>query len=268
MYVTHSPAMIEPFNLKQVRTVELHGNQNGTKIGKFIAKQGDDADLLEPVRAAIGMSLVTSLVLNERNVLVEGAADKPIVEGTFFSHYRELKGQVLVNGSLSETKDAFLARFYHRRGLPYVVVLDADSGGRDLFQELSRLGIPEERIVRLEQVFPARQGDFAMEDILSANNYHQAVLAAYPSNQVPQPAQPAAGNRKRVTLYEDVFRQTYNIGFNKRRVAEAVKKLLAERREDEETRNNLGTLSTAITEKLKAQVPQAANAATAEAGSA
>ncbi len=268
VYVTHSPAMIEPFNLRQVRTVELHGNQNGTKVGNFVAKQGDDTALLEPVRAAIGMSLVTSLVLNEWNVLVEGAADKPIVEGIFFSHYHELQGKILVNGSLAETKDAFLARFYHRTGLPYVIVLDADSGGRELFQELTRLGIPEEGIIRLERVFPGRQGDFAMEDILSANVYHQAVLAAYPSNQVPQPAQPAAGNRKRGTLYEDVFRQTYNIGFNKRRVAEAVKKLLAEKREDEETRNNLGTLSTAITEKLKAQVPQAASAEIREAAPA
>jgi AAA ATPase domain len=268
IYVTHSPAMIEPFNLKQVRKVELHGNQNGTKVGNFIAKQGDDADLLEPVRAAIGMSLVTSLVLNEWNVLVEGAADKPIVEGIFFSHYHELQGKILVNGSLSETKDAFLARFYHRTGLPYVIVLDADSGGRDLFQALTGIGIPEERIVRLEQVFAGHQGDFAVEDILSASDYHQAVLAAYPSNHVPQPAQPAAGNRKRATLYEEAFRQTYNIGFNKRRVAESVKKLLAEKREDEETRDNLGTLSTAITEKLKAQVPQAPNAAAGEVASA
>jgi hypothetical protein len=69
-------------------------------------------------------------------------------------------------------------------------------------------------------------------------------------------------------LYEDVFRQTYNIGFNKRRVAEAVKKLLAEKREDEETRNNLGTLSTAITETLKAQVPQAAGTEIREAAPA
>jgi predicted ATP-dependent endonuclease of OLD family len=261
LYVTHSPAMIEPFNLRQVRTVELHGNQNGTKIANFVAKQGDDSDLLEPVRAAIGMSLVTSLVLNEWNVLVEGAADKPIVEGIFFTHYQELQGKVLVNGSLSETKDAFLARFYHRTGLPYVIVLDADSGGRELLAELRRSGIPEDRVVRLEQVFEGRQGDFAMEDILSANVYHQAVLAAYPSNQVPMPA---PGNRKRTTLYEDAFRQTYNIGFNKRRVAEAVKKLLNEKREDEETKNNLGTLSTAITEKLKAQVPQAEAAAAGE----
>lgn len=63
----------------------------------------------------------------------------------------------------------------------------------------------------------------------------------------------AAGNRKRATLYEEAFRRTYNIGFNKRRVAESLKKLLAEKREDEQTRSNLGTLSTAITEKLKAR---------------
>jgi hypothetical protein len=253
LYVTHSPAMVDPFTLRQVRTVELLGNQTGTKVGNFAVKSGEESDLLEPVRSAIGMSLVTSLVLNEWNVLVEGAADKPVAEGIFSSHYSELGDKVLVNGSLSESKDAFLAKFYHRTGLPYVVLLDADSGGRELFTELTRLGIPKERIVKLDEVFPGRHADFALEDILSAAFYHEAVMAAYPGNGVDQPAE---AGRKRANAYEDAFRRTRNFSFNKRRVAEAVKKLLAEKREDAETRNNLGTLSTALVEKLKAQVPQ------------
>jgi predicted ATP-dependent endonuclease of OLD family len=254
IYVTHSPAMIDPFNLHQVRTVELLGNQTGTKISNFVVKEGDDWDLLEPVRSAIGMSLVASLVLNEWNVLVEGAADKPITEGIFFAHYKERRSKLLVNGSLSESKDAFLARFYDRTNLPYVVVLDADSGGRDLHAELTKHGIPESKIVKLEDVFPGKGRDFALEDILSAEFYHQAVLSAYPANVVEMPE---ASNRKRTTAYEEAFKTTHGIGFNKRRVAESAKKLLSEGREDPDTRSNLGTLSTAIISKLQAQVPEA-----------
>ncbi len=253
VYVTHSPAMIEAFNLKQVRTVELHGNQNGTKVSNFTVTVAENVDLLEPVRAAIGMSLVTSLVMNEWNVLVEGAADKPIVEGIFYQHYKELRNKILVNGSLAESKDAFLARFYDRTGLPYVILLDADNGGRDLFRELKRIGIPEGKIIQLNTVFPDRRNDFAMEDILSADFYYRAVAAAYPANSVVQPI--AVEGTKRATLYETAFRTTHNIGFNKKRVAEAAKKLLATNVEDDETRNNLGTLSGVLIGALNRQVP-------------
>jgi predicted ATP-dependent endonuclease of OLD family len=255
VYVTYSPAMIEAFNLRQVRTVELHGNQNGTKVSNFTVTDAENVDLLEPVRAAIGMSLVTSLVMNEWNILVEGAADKPIVEGIFYQHYRELQSKILVNGSLAESKDAFLARFYDRTGLPYVVLLDADNGGRDLFRELRRIGIPEEKIIQLNRVFPDRLNDFAMEDILSADSYHSAVVAAYPANPIGQPA--AVPGKKRATLYDEAFRASHNIGFNKKRVAEAAKKLLAANAEDVETRDNLGTLGGVLIEALKRQIPAA-----------
>jgi predicted ATP-dependent endonuclease of OLD family len=255
IYVTHSPAMIDAFNLRQVRTVELHGNQAGTKVGNFVVSNADSGDLLEPVRAAVGMSLVTSLVMNEWNILVEGAADKPIVEGIFCHHYKELQGKVLVNGSLSESKDAFLARFYDRTGLPYVILLDADSGGRELHKELTRLGIPEGKIVTLGSVFAQRQGDFATEDILSADFYDRAVKEAYPANPVTRTVE---GTKKRATTYEEMFRKAHNIGFSKRRAAEAAKKLLAAGVEDEETRSNLGALSGKLIDALKAQIPRAA----------
>jgi len=264
VYVTHSPAMIEAFNLRQVRTVELHGNQNGTKVSNFTVTDAENVDLLEPVRAAIGMSLVTSLVMNEWNILVEGAADKPIAEGIFYHHYKELRHKILVNGSLAESKDAFLARFYDRTGLPYVVLLDADNGGRDLFRELRRIGIPEEKIIQLNKVFPGQRNDFAMEDILSPDFYHNAVAAAYPANPIEQPA--AVAGTKRATLYEQAVRATYNIGFNKKRVAEAAKKLLASGTEDEETRKNLGILSGVLIEALKRQIPAPVQPAAIDAG--
>jgi rRNA maturation endonuclease Nob1 len=57
---------------------------------------------------------------------------------------------------------------------------------------------------------------------------------------------PDTDNRKRANQYEAAFRTQYHIGFNKRRVAEAAKKLLSEQREDPATRDSLGRLSTAI----------------------
>lgn len=264
LYVTHSPAMVDPFHLAQVRKVELLADQHGTKVSAVIGKSGQQADLLEPIRSAIGTSLVSSLVFNEWNILVEGAADKPIVEGIFLGHYTELQGKqhILINGSLSETKDAFLALFYHRTGLPYLILLDADNGGRELAAQLAAAGISDKHVVKLEDVFKNKKGDFAMEDILSADFYHAAVLRAYPANPVTKPED---DNRKRANRYEQLFKESFGIGFNKRRVAEAVKKLLSEHKEDKETRDNLGTLSTVLVDRLTAPPKAAIAAASATA---
>lgn len=250
IYVSHSPAMIDPYNLKQVRAVAMQPNQQGTRITNFLSKTGNDADLLEPVRAAMGMSLVSSLVMNNWNILVEGAADKPIIEGIFVSHYPEHRHNLIVNGSVSESKDAFLVRFYHRTGLPYAVVLDADSSGRDIEQGLLSHGIPQNRIIRLDKVFTERQSDFAIEDIISPAFYYQAVTQSYPNQPIEQPTDT---NKKRATQYEDAFRTKHQIGFSKRRVADTVKQLLGEYKEDQETKTSLGTLSTAIMNCLNAQ---------------
>ena len=202
----------------------------------------------------MGISLVSSLIFNNWNVLVEGAADKPIVEGIFVSHYNEHQRNVLVNGSLSESKDAFLARFYQRTGLPYAILLDADSSGRAIEQDLLRHHIPADRIIKLKQVFPDRNNDFAMEDILSPAFYQQAVTASYPHHPIDQPA---AANKMRAKLYEEAFRAAQYPGFSKRRVADTIKKLLTEHREDQETKDNLGQLSTALITCLTGQVAAA-----------
>ena len=42
IYVTHSPAMIDPFRLDQVRCVELKADRAGTKVTKLAFKEGSD----------------------------------------------------------------------------------------------------------------------------------------------------------------------------------------------------------------------------------
>lgn len=253
VYVTHSPAMLDPFNLGQVRAVELQANNLGTKISRVVLTGGVNSDLLEPVRSAIGMSLVSSLVFNEWNVLVEGSSDKPIVEGLFYQHYKEHRERVMINGSLSESKDAFLVNFYQRTGLPYAVMLDADSGGRELYNELITLGLPAERIIRLEKVFTEMKDDFATEDLLSEDFYHAAVKLAYPSQSLEEIPK---GKGKRANLYEAAFKEKFKIGFNKKRVADKVKQLLSEGKEDKDTRDRLGTLSTALIQNFEKQTKE------------
>jgi predicted ATP-dependent endonuclease of OLD family len=245
IYVTHSSAMIDPYNLEQIRKVQL-GNPEGTKISNLEFK--DAGDLLEPVRSAIGASLVSSLFFNKYNILVEGAADKPILEAAF-KLTTTISGDIVINGSIAETK-GLLTHFYLQAKLPFVIYLDADSGGRTLKSELTANNIPEQKIAMLDSLIEVPAGtDSELEDALSVDFYHKAVSATYPD----KPVQPPTGRFKRTKHYETVFKQEHKIGFSKKRVAETLKRLLLETGGDDESRSNLQKVTTGLRGKLKTE---------------
>jgi len=252
IYVTHSPAMIDPYDLHQIRQVELKGDMQGTKVRRLSFKEGADFDLLEPVRSAIGASLASSLVFNEFNILVEGAADKPILEGALDALSKDAKRKILVNGSVAESKDGFLVRFYQRARLPFIVCLDADNSGREIRQTLERWGVPPEKIIDTAELFPDRKGkDFELEDLLSVSFYYSAVMEAYPNLKL---AKPEEIEGKQTKFYEAELKKEQKIGFNKRRVGEKVKALLQKGRADETTLANLRIVTDAVLGGLEQQV--------------
>lgn len=253
IYVTHSPAMIDVNNLEQVRKAELKKGFEGTKISELnIAPDG--FDLLEPVRSAVGARLVNSLIVNNYNVLVEGAADKPILDGAFTVFLQQKSDKILVNGSVAERK--FLPRFYQQIGLPFIVYLDADSSGRDLAADLKKSGISDEKIFSLDSVFKSEDlgldkgKDFELEDVMSAEFYHLAVRETYPDLEVTEPTKQ---QNKRTNWYEKEFTEANNIGFSKRRVAARAKKMLIEGKADSKTKDRLSKLASAIFEVLETQ---------------
>ncbi len=251
IYVTHSTAMLDPFNFEQVRQVELLPHNHGTKVGKLRSKGADDFDLVEPARSVIGACLGSSLILNELNILVEGAADKPILEGAIRQFRAQDTERILVNGSVAESS-GFLPKFYKRARLPLAVFLDADDGGRALKAQLTGWGISEDQIVDLRSLFKDSVADFELEDILSQDFYHAAINAAYPIQAVDPP--PAEFQGKRTNHYKREFKERHGIGFSKRRVAENVKRLLGEGRADDPTLKNLRTVTDAIWAALERQI--------------
>ncbi len=254
IYVTHSPAMVDPYNLEQLRRVELHAKLQGTKVMRLNLDKAEDVDLLEPVRSAIGTSLVNSLMFDEFNVLVEGAADKPILEGAFKALKVGEYERIHVNGSISES-GVFLPKFYLRSGLPFAVLVDGDSSGRKLADRLRSSGIPDSVIVDLAKVFPDEKGeDFELEDLISAELYHAAVKEAYPAKPVDQP-QEIKGKRSR--QYEELYKTQYAIGFSKKRVGETLKKLLLDGKADEATTQKLRKAASTVWDTIQKQVKPA-----------
>jgi hypothetical protein len=252
IYVTHSAAMIDPHRLGQVRQVELLGDLQGTKVSRLGVKNGGEFDLLEPVRSAIGASLAYSLMAGDWNVLVEGAADKPILDAAFSSLIKSGERRPLVNGSVSENNE-LLPKFYERGRVPFVIFLDADSGARKLKASLTSNGIDPTRLVDLAVLFPDKKGsDFELEDVLSIDFYHRAVEATYPGQSVDRPEASQTG--KRTKFYEQAYKTKHQIGFNKRRVAETVQRLWANGKGDAETAEKLKIVVEALTAALAAQV--------------
>ena len=249
VYVTHSSAMIDAYHLEQVRVVELLAKEQGTKVRRLQIKSGVDSDLLEPVRSAIGASLVTSLMFNEYNILVEGAADRPILEGAFAVTQSDAKEKLVINGSIAESKDG-LPLLYERAKLPYVVYLDADSAGRTLATNLEKAGIPKSRIAPLAEAVN-RKGDFELEDVLSDAFYHRAVSEAYSERQI---AMPPGGQGKRTKRYDALFREQFAFEFSKRRVADTVKSLLLNGDGDQETLAALKQVTDKLLGALRDQV--------------
>jgi hypothetical protein len=248
--------MIDTFNLEQVRHVELLPGMQGTKIKKLAFEGGRHTDLLEPVRSAVGASLITTLFSNEFNLLVEGAADKPILEGAFSRLKEAESSKIAINGSVSET-GRLLPQFYQRSGLPFLVYLDADARGRELKRSLEDAGIPASRIIILSDVFNREGEDFETEDILTRDFYSSAVVATYPAQTVIAPED---GKGKRTKLYEVAYKTEHGIGFSKRRVGETVKRLLGAGGGDEASLTALEQLTKAIWGKLRAQVTAQAHA--------
>lgn len=224
IYVTHSPAMVDPLKLEQIRKVELLSSEQGTKISKkLINKEGDNIDILEPLRCAIGSSIGFSLIANNYNILVEGSADKFILEGILLKFCTEIKNSFVVNGSLAESKECLLARIYKGFNLPFVAILDSDSGGREIIRRLKNYDISEKNIIELGKIFSEKEGDFALADLIAPDDYYKAVKIAYPKLTIEKPVEKGSKIEK---TYEDAFKEKYKIGFSKTLVAQALKKML------------------------------------------
>jgi len=254
IYATHSPAMIDPFNLEQVRRVDLLENLQGSKVRRLDVKEGKMFDLLEPVRTAVGASLVTTLMTNKFNLLGEGAADRPILEAAVMLFANEMKNEILVSGSVAESLEMFPA-FLERAKLPYVVHLDSDNGGRAIESKLKAADIPAEKILSLRTIFNDTlfpNKDFELEDLISDDFYAKAVSEAYPDRNVTVTQE---GEPKRVQRYEAEFKSQYSIGFNKRRVSEKIKLISIRDGFDEPSSTNLKKLIDTIINALSKQKP-------------
>ena len=138
-----------------------------------------------------------------------------------------------------------------RTGECPIVFLDADESARKIDTRLKTWNVPEDKILLLSDVEERPGVDFELEDVISTDVYHSAVCAAYPDYNIDPPVHIAG---KRTKYYEGKFKEVHKIGFNKRRVGEHLKQLLVSGKVDDETRNNLRKVTSALVAELEKQV--------------
>ena len=74
IYTTHSPFMIDPNKLNEIRTVfDSQDPKVGSRISNAI--QEKDPDTLFPLQAALGYDIAQNLYISEKNLIVEGVSD-------------------------------------------------------------------------------------------------------------------------------------------------------------------------------------------------
>jgi len=92
IYTTHSPFMIEPKNLDQVRLVEdftERKNKVGAKVTSNIFST--NYDTIFPLQSALGYDLAQNLFVGKHNLIVEGTSD--FVYLNLISRFLEEKGR-------------------------------------------------------------------------------------------------------------------------------------------------------------------------------
>lgn len=181
LYTTHSPFMVNPDHLEEVRAVYEH-EDGTTKVSENVWPR--DRDSLFPLQAALGYQLAQGLFLAKRQVIVEGPSDYALLKAA--SMALDSKGRTPLRNDLvfvpagGASRVMPLASMLMGHEIEVGAVLDGDEMGRREGKKLAEklLTGPDNRILFV--------GDFAqhsqaeIEDLFPADLYLDCVRQAYP----------------------------------------------------------------------------------------
>ena len=84
VYSSHSPFMVDPRHLDNVRTVYLNKPEGSERVYTHVSlgtEPEGDRDTLLPLQAALGYELAQTLFIGKRVLIVEGITDYCIIQG-------------------------------------------------------------------------------------------------------------------------------------------------------------------------------------------
>lgn len=247
IFVTHSPFLIDRERLDRVRLVVKKRDRVGTTIEEKFHQS--NYDTLEPIRAAIGMSLGDALFGMKKNLVVEGFSDYFILQA--MSNFCERIQKNHINLSKiaivpvgGTDKVPYFALILKKEDFKYVILLDNDTQGRQIAKDLTQKYYFEaDSIVKLNDVLPdeMKGTDIEIEDLIEASFYNQAVNEAYKEifgkkgNGEIKLENLSTSITKQTLRYEDFFKKNQLGGFNKIMVAKQIFSITSDKTCSKET---------------------------------
>ena len=176
IYTTHSPFMIDPAKLHEVRTVY---DSNDAKIGSLISEALEEKDkaTLFPLQAALGYDIAQNLYISPKNLLVEGVAD--LVFMTLISEKLRSNGKTSLNDDITIVpvggldKVATFISLLSGNKLKIACLLDTftDQKGRRRISDLIQEKIIKESHVLFFDEFTPNVNPSEIEDMFTADEY-------------------------------------------------------------------------------------------------
>ena len=174
IYTTHSPFLVEPNNLANIKAVYVDDAGQSTVSSNLRQGSSVATQSIYAVHAAIGLTVSDGLLLGCQPVMVEGPSDqiylqmmKNILSGkSMYKHNREMI--FVPTGGVSGMKPIISILAGRDSVLPYAI-LDADKPGRDKENKLRGDLYREEKskVISVRDILG--EGDFEIEDLLPAD---------------------------------------------------------------------------------------------------
>jgi predicted ATPase len=174
IYSTHSPFMVRPDALDQVRIVEDHGPQNGgATVSDSIT--ATDRDTLFPLQAALGYDTAMNLFIGPHNVIVEGTSD--FIYLNYFHHRinrsggSPLRSSATIVPTRGVTKVPAFLSLLGRPQLDLVVVIDGDGPDQALQRSISKGLVRESAVIPVGAFALKGRSRGDIEDLFDTGNY-------------------------------------------------------------------------------------------------
>jgi len=183
LYSTHSPFMINLSKPETLHTVTLvkKGSNKVTTISKDVWPT--DKDALFPLQSALGYQLSQTMFIGRKNLIVEGMTDYWILNSASAllesGGKTSLKDDFAFSPAGGGTKSVLLSTMYSSQDLQVGVLLDADSEGKNAYEQIVKNKILKSDKVLLLNEILGKTDPMSLEDLFPEEYYLKFVEKSY-----------------------------------------------------------------------------------------
>jgi predicted ATP-binding protein involved in virulence len=184
VYSTHSPQMIEYDKLFRIRAVQRASEQEDSPTilidGHHLATASSDT--LSPILGAMGADMSQQAAIKKyRNVLLEEVSGYYYLRS--FWKLFDIKTQAHFIPATGVNKVPMLANMFLGWGLDFIVAVDDDKQGRDVFNQLKKEMFGDLDDMARKQLLKIPDCD-GIEEVFSTTFFYEQVLKANPPKSV------------------------------------------------------------------------------------